>query len=75
MIESLPEDLSRPLMASIQDTSPGNEAIKQAVQNQVAVPGTEVYRGNYLRLASMSLARCSGTEPTPGHGRAIRPYR
>ncbi len=51
MIESLPEDLSRPLMASIQDTSPGNEAIKQAVLNQVAVPGTEVYRGNYLRLA------------------------
>jgi hypothetical protein len=51
LIESLPEDLSRPLMASIQDAAPSNEAIKQAVQNQVAVPGAEVYRGDHLRVA------------------------
>ena len=51
LIESLPQDLSRPLMASIQDASPSNEAIKQAVQNQVAVPGAEVYRGDHLRVA------------------------
>ncbi len=51
LIESLPEDLSRPLMASIQDAAPNNEAIKQAVQNQVAVPGAEVYRGDHLRVA------------------------
>ncbi len=51
MIESLPEDLSRPLMALIQDALPGNEAIKQAAQNQVAVPGPEVYRGDHLRWA------------------------
>ena len=51
LIESLPEDVSRLLMASIQDASPSNEAIKQAVQNQVAVPGAEVYRGDHLRVA------------------------
>jgi len=51
LIESLPEDLSRPLMASIQDATPSNEAIKQAVQNQIAVPGAEVYRGDHLRVA------------------------
>lgn len=51
LIESLPQDLSRPLMASIQDASPSNEAIKQAVQNHVAVPGAEVYRGDHLRVA------------------------
>jgi Siphovirus Gp157 len=51
LIESLPEDLSRPLMASIQDATPSNEAIKQAVQSQIAVPGAEVYRGDHLRVA------------------------
>lgn len=51
LIESLPEDLSRPLMASIQDAIPSNEAIKRAVQDQVAVPGAEVYRGDHLRVA------------------------
>lgn len=51
LIETLPEDLCRPLVASIQDASPSNEAIKQAVQNQIAVPGAEVYRGDHLRVA------------------------
>ncbi len=51
LIESAPEELKRPLVASIQDAPPYNEAIKQAVQNQVAVPGAEVYRGDHLRLA------------------------
>ena len=51
LIESLSKDLSRPLMASIQDATPSNEAIKQAVQNQTAVPGAEVYRGDHLRVA------------------------
>jgi len=50
-IESLPEELSRPLVASIQDASPSNEAIKNAVQNQIAVPGAEVYRSEHLRVA------------------------
>jgi len=51
LIENLPENISRPLMASIQDASPSNEAIKQAVQKQGAVPGAEVYRGDHLRVA------------------------
>jgi Siphovirus Gp157 len=51
LIESLPEDLGRALMASIQDALPSNEAIKSAVQNQVGVPGAEVYRGDHLRVA------------------------
>ena len=51
LIESLPEELCRSLMASIQDASPSNEAIKSAVQNQIAVPGAEVYRGDHLRVA------------------------
>ena len=51
LTESVPEELSRLLMASIQDASPSNEAIKQAVQNQIAVPGAEVYRGDHLRVA------------------------
>jgi Siphovirus Gp157 len=51
LVENLPEGLSRPIMASIQDASPSNEAIKQAVQNQIAVPGAEVYRGDHLRVA------------------------
>ena len=51
VIESVPEEMGRLLVASIQDASPSNEAIKQAVQNQIAVPGAEVYRGDHLRVA------------------------
>jgi len=51
LIESVPEEMRRLLMAAIQDASPSNEAIKQAVQNQIAVPGAEVYRGDHLRVA------------------------
>jgi len=51
VIESVPEDVGRLLVASIQDASPSNDAIKQAVQSQVAVPGAEVYRGDHLRVA------------------------
>ena len=51
LIGSLSEDLGHTLMASIQDASPSNDAIKQAFQNQIAVPGAEVYRGDHLRVA------------------------
>jgi len=51
MIESAPEELKRPLVASIQEAAPSNDAIKQAVQNQIVVPGAEVYRGDHLRVA------------------------
>src|SRR5579863_7063143 len=42
LIESVPEDLKRLLVGSIQEASPSNEAIKNAVQNQIPVPGAEV---------------------------------
>jgi len=51
LIEKVPEELKCPLVASIQEASPSNEAIKNAVQNQIAVPGAEVYRGDHLRVA------------------------
>lgn len=37
LIESVPEEMRRLLVATVQDASPSNEAIKQAVQNQIAV--------------------------------------
>jgi hypothetical protein len=51
LFDSVPEELRRPLVASIQEAAPSNEAIKNAVQNQIAVPGAEVYRGDHLRVA------------------------
>jgi hypothetical protein len=51
LMENLPEDLKRLLFASIQEAAPSNETIKNAVQNQIAVPGAEVYRGDHLRVA------------------------
>lgn len=51
LIETVPEELKRPLIASIQEAAPSNEAIKNAVQNQIPVPGAEVYRGDHLRVA------------------------
>jgi hypothetical protein len=51
LIECVPDELKRPLVASIQDATPYNEAIKQAVQSRIAVPGAEVYRGDHLRVA------------------------
>lgn len=50
LMESVSEELKQPLMTSIQDASPSNEAIKKAVQNQIAVPGAEVHRGEHLRV-------------------------
>src|SRR5579863_5737904 len=38
VMENLPEDLKRLLVASIQEAVPNNEAIKSAVQNQIAIP-------------------------------------
>ena len=51
LIEGAPEEIKRLLVASIQEAAPSNEAIKNAVQNQIAVPGAEVYRGDHLRIA------------------------
>lgn len=51
LIESVPDEVGRLLVASIQDATPSNDAIKNAVQNQIAVSGAEVYRGDHLRVA------------------------
>ena len=51
LVESVPEEMIRRLVASIQEAAPCNDAIKNAVQNQIAVPGAEVYRGDHLRVA------------------------
>lgn len=51
VIENVPEELKPVLVASIQEAAPSNEAIKNAVQNQIVVPGAEVYRGDHLRVA------------------------
>jgi len=51
IIELVPEEVSRLLVASMQEAAPSNEAIKSAVQNQITVPGAEVYRGDHLRVA------------------------
>ena len=51
LIESVPEEMRRRLVAAIQEAAPCNDAIKNAVQNQITVPGAEVYRGDHLRVA------------------------
>jgi Siphovirus Gp157 len=51
VIAAVPSELKHMLIASIRETVPSNEAIKQAVQKGIPVPGAEVYRGNHLRVA------------------------
>jgi len=51
LIAFVPDELRRLLIPSIQEALPSNEAIKQAVQNQISVPGAELYRGDHLRVA------------------------
>jgi Siphovirus Gp157 len=50
VIAAVPSELKRMLIASIRETVPSNEAIKQAVQKGIPVPGAEVYRGIHLRV-------------------------
>jgi hypothetical protein len=51
LIACVPAELARHLLVSVQDAPPNNEAIKQAVRDQVCVPGAQVYRGDHLRLS------------------------
>lgn len=51
LMANVAEEMRRQLMRSIQDASPSAEAIRQALENQVAVPGAEVFRGFHLRVA------------------------
>jgi hypothetical protein len=48
VLDSLPEALKKTLRASVTQTSPNNEAIKQACEK---VPGAEVRRASHLRIA------------------------
>ena len=50
MIKAVPEEMRHLLVVAIEDASPSNEAIKQAAQNLIAVPGAEVHRGEHLRV-------------------------
>ena len=50
VIESVADEVRCLLVTSIQDASPCNEAIKNAMQNQTRVPGADVYRGDHLRV-------------------------
>jgi hypothetical protein len=47
----LPDELSRSLESSIQETRPNPEAIKAAAMRNEHVPGAEVRRGSHLRVA------------------------
>ena len=51
VIAAVPSELKHMLIASIRETVPSNEAIRQAIQNGIPVPGAEVYRGNHVRVA------------------------
>src|SRR3954452_23465815 len=51
VVATVPCEIKHKLMASIRETVPSNEAIKQAVQNGIPVPAAEVHRGNHLRVA------------------------
>jgi hypothetical protein len=51
IIAAVPEDLRSVLAAGIQDLSPMNDAIKQAVAQQGIVDGASVTRGHHIRVA------------------------
>jgi hypothetical protein len=51
IVACLPNELERLMVACVRDAVPSSEAVKQALQRQVAVPGAEVYRGEHLRVA------------------------
>lgn len=51
VLSVLPDELSKALEASVQETKPDNDAIKAAVAQNELVPGAEVRRGTHLRVA------------------------
>jgi len=50
VLSLLPEELSKSLESSVQETKPDTDAIKAAALRQEQVPGTEVRRGWHLRV-------------------------
>lgn len=51
VVAAVPSELKQMLIASIRESVPSHEAIKQAAKNGIPVPGAEVYQGNHLRVA------------------------
>jgi hypothetical protein len=51
VLSLLPDELSRSLESSIQETRPNADAIKAAAVRHENVPGAEVRRGSHLRMA------------------------
>jgi hypothetical protein len=51
VLSLLPDELSKALEYSINETRPDNDAIKAAVAQSEVVPGAEVRRGTHLRVA------------------------
>jgi hypothetical protein len=50
VLSLLPDELSRSLESSVQETRPNADAIKAAAMRNEHVPGTEVRRGSHLRV-------------------------
>jgi Siphovirus Gp157 len=50
VLADLPQETARLLSGCLRQMKPSNEAIKQAVTSQEAVPGAEVRRGFHLRV-------------------------
>jgi hypothetical protein len=51
VLSLLPDELSKSLESSVQDTRPDADAIKAAAMRNEHVPGAEVRRGSHLRVA------------------------
>ena len=51
VLSLLPDELSRSLESSVQETRPNADAIKAAAMRNEQVPGAEVRRGSHLRVA------------------------
>jgi len=51
VLSLLPDELTRSLESSVQETRPNAEAIKAAAMRNGHVPGVEVRRGSHLRVA------------------------
>jgi hypothetical protein len=50
VLSLLPNELSKSLETSVQDTRPDTDAIKAATLRNEQVPGVEVRRGSHLRV-------------------------
>jgi hypothetical protein len=51
VLSLLPDELSKSLESSVQETRPNADAIKAAAMRNEHVPGTELRRGSHLRVA------------------------